>query len=60
MTSQPRANKSQYGWECHDCGEVYTPNTNTTDCLEQGHYVGPISACELPLLEPYLPNPLVK
>ena len=52
MTSQPRANKPQYGWECHDCGEVYAPNASTTDCVEKGHYVGPISMCELPLLEP--------
>ncbi|MDA1035432.1 MAG: hypothetical protein O3B65_00955 [Chloroflexi bacterium] len=51
MTSKPEAEAVEYGWECHDCGEVYAPSASTADCVEQGHYVGPIAACELPLIE---------
>ena len=57
MTSKPKADEAEYGWECHDCGEVYAPGASVADCVEQGHYIGPIAACELPLLERYLSKP---
>ncbi len=56
MTSKPEAVEVEYGWECHDCGEVYPPGASTADCVDRGHCVGPIDACELPLLERYLPG----
>ena len=34
--------------ECHDCGEVYPPGVSAAPCVGQGHYVGPVAACELP------------
>ena len=34
--------------ECHDCGEVYPPGVSAAPCVDQGHYVGPAAACELP------------
>ena len=34
--------------ECHDCGEVYPPGVSAALCVGQGHYVGPVAACELP------------
>ena len=40
------------GYECHDCGETFEPGESTAPCTEQGHYVGPITACELPFLRP--------
>jgi hypothetical protein len=40
------------GYECHDCGEIFAPGSSTADCVEQGHYVGPIQACALPSIAP--------
>ncbi len=40
------------GYECHDCGEVYTPGENFAACTNDGHYVGPIQACVLPFMTP--------
>lgn len=56
MTSETQGGDVEYGWECHDCGEVYPPGVSTIECIKQGHYVGPIAACELPLLGRYLTN----
>lgn len=54
MTSEAQGENVGYGWECHDCGEVYALGASTIECIKQGHYVAPIAACELPLLERYL------
>ena len=54
MTSESHGDEVEYGWECHDCGQVYPPGASTIDCVKQGHYVGPIAACELPDLKRYL------
>ena len=40
--------EDEYGSECHDCGETFAPGESTAACTEQGHYVAPIAACELP------------
>ena len=43
--------------ECHDCGEVYPPGVSAAPCAGQGHYVGPVVACELPGPVPVFPLP---
>ena len=42
--------------ECHDCGEVYPLGVSAAPCVGQGHYVGPVAACELPA-RPSVPAP---
>ena len=44
------------GYECHDCGEVYAPGANTSACVDQGHYVGPLASCALPVAKPSIPS----
>jgi hypothetical protein len=39
----------ELGYECHDCGEVYPPGGNFEACTKEGHYVGKIQACSLPI-----------
>ncbi|MDA0797324.1 MAG: hypothetical protein O2826_03735 [Chloroflexi bacterium] len=40
------------GYECHDCGEVYAPGASFKACTDDGHYVGKIQACALPIAAP--------
>jgi hypothetical protein len=48
----PGVKDNGWGFECHDCGETFKPGESTARCAEQGHYVAPITACELPFLFP--------
>ena len=45
------------GYECHDCGEVYAPGADTSACVNDGHYVGPLVECALPYARP-VANPV--
>lgn len=40
------------GYECHDCGEVFAPGASFEACTTDGHYVGKIQACALPITTP--------
>ena len=44
--------EQEYGYECHDCGETFAPGVTTAACTDKGHYVAPITACEVPFLFP--------
>ncbi len=36
------------GFQCHDCGEIYAAGASMAPCVDAGHYVGAIPACDLP------------
>jgi hypothetical protein len=44
--------REDLGYECHDCGERYAPGADISPCANDGHYVGPLVECAIPVAKP--------
>lgn len=45
--NQDRDNSQSGSVECHDCGEIFGPDSDSSSCAEAGHYLAPMSTCIL-------------